>query len=299
MPIRIPIPGTALAGRTCLVTGAGSGLGRALAFALAGAGAQVWGCDSSTANLATTRRQLAPHPRRDAVTLDQVDVTDRAAVEEWIGRAHTTTARVDVLFNNAAFIRWQDVADMGVEDAERTMRTAYDAMVYGIKAVLPVMRHQGGGHIITVGSSAGRVYVQGPSAAYAASKAALEAYTRILQLELAATPVHVTLVRPGVIAGTQFFSQHVPSTRLPRLADFLPAGSPDQIADTITRALVRPRTTIDTPRYLPLFYAAYALAPKAVQRLAALGGPARRDYAAPVPNDTSDHPDRPQPAQRT
>jgi hypothetical protein len=269
---------TRLYGQVCLVTGAGSGVGRALADALARAGARVWACDISLDNLAATRQWFDGHPQRNAVVLDQVDVTDRAAIENWINRVHHATGRVDVLINNAAFIRWLNVADMSVEDAERTMRTCYDAMVYGVKAVLPLMLAAGRGHIVTLGSSAGRVYIAGPSAAYAAAKAALEGYTRILQLELARTSVRVTLVRPGVIAGTQFFGSSVPSSRLPRLADLLPATTPAQIADVIVAALGRSRDTIDVPRYLPLLYLAFALAPKTMQRLSSLGGPARRNY---------------------
>ncbi|GHE06560.1 SDR family NAD(P)-dependent oxidoreductase [Streptomyces alanosinicus] len=272
-----------LAGRTCLVTGAGSGVGQAIATAFADAGARVWGCDINPNNLATTRSQLARSQAPTAVTLERVDVTDRSAVEQWIATAHEATGRIDVLVNNAAFVSWADVTDASVADAERTMRTAYDAMVYAVTAGLPTMLAAGRGHIITIGSSAGRIYAPGPSAAYAAAKAAQEAYTRILQLELAPTPVHATLVRPGVITGTQFFGDHVPSSRLPRLADFLPTTTAPHVATAVTAAVLRPRNTIDLPRYLPLAYLAHAVAPRTLQRLAQVGGPSRRDFGAREP----------------
>ncbi|MFC9294722.1 SDR family NAD(P)-dependent oxidoreductase [Streptomyces sp. NPDC057011] len=274
----MPIGRNSPAGWTCLVTGAGSGVGRALVHTLARTGATVWGCDVSPANLAATRAELAERPYRDAVVLHQTDVTDRADLEEWIRTAHTATGRIDVLVNNAAFIRWLDVAEMTVDDAKLTMQTAYDATVYGVKAVYPLMEAARRGHIITIGSSAGRIYVKGPSAAYAASKAALEAYMRVLQLELKGTPIRATLVRPGVIAGTQFFGEHVPSSRLPRFADFTPISSPQQIAAAIATSIVNPRDIIDIPRILPALYWAFAAMPRTMQYLVGLGGPARRDY---------------------
>ncbi|MGW8358418.1 SDR family NAD(P)-dependent oxidoreductase [Streptomyces wedmorensis] len=273
-------------GMVCLVTGGAQGIGLALALALARRGARVHAADHSPQNIQVAGARLAAEGLEQVVTLHQVDVTDHGALERCITEVHAHEGRLDVLVNNAAFTRWTDVAEMTLADAQLTMRTGYDAMVHAVKITLPLMSAAGGGHIVTMGSAAGVVFVKGPSAAYAAAKAAINAYTQILALELAGTPVHVTLVRPGTVVGTQFFGQHVPSPRMPRLADFLPVSSPEQVADAVVQGILHHRTVVDFPAYLPTLYRAYALAPRLLTTLARLGGPARRDYAQPRPTGT-------------
>jgi NAD(P)-dependent dehydrogenase (short-subunit alcohol dehydrogenase family) len=276
--------GSDLTGRTCLVTGGAQGIGWSLSLLFAEHGARVHACDVSTVNLDRAAHNLVNHPYAAAVNLHHLDVTDRKAFEQWITKVHAETGRIDVLVNNAAFIRWTTVEQMSVEDAEQSMLTGFNAMVYGVKAVLPLMRANGGGHVVNMGSSAGRLLVKGPSAAYAGAKAAIEAYTEILRIELHGTPIHITLVRPGVVTGTQFFGRHVMSRQLPRLVDFLPAATPDQVATAVVRAISEHRYTVDVPSYLPALYRVYDLSPALFRRLAELGGPAQRDYAtASVP----------------
>lgn len=273
-------PAQDLAGQVCLVTGGAQGIGWQLTLALAQQGAQVHLCDVSAQNLERVERHLSADTRLGAaVTTTQLDVTDRAGVENWVRKTHALTGRIDVLINNAAFVRWVDVEDMTVEEAERSMRTCYDATVYGVKAALPLMQAAGRGRIVNIGSSAGLILVKGPSAAYAAAKAAVEAYTQILRMELEDSPVHVTLVRPGAVAGTDFFGKHVPSSRMPRIADFLPPTSPERVAAAVVNAIRNDRAFVDVPRHLPLMYRCYALAPLLFQRMTTVGGSGRRDYA--------------------
>lgn len=267
-----------LAGQVCLVTGGARGVGWALVQALADHGARVYACDISEENLAAAASEAQQLPWPERIALARCDVSDRAALEAWIAGVYQATGRIDVLVNNAAFIRWQPVAEMSVEDAERTMRVGYDATVYGVKAVLPLMQAGGRGHIVNVGSSIGRVYVKGPSAAYAAVKAALDGYTQILQIELQDTPINVTLVRPYAIAGTDFFGKHVPSTKMPRMSDFMPYLTPPQVAQAIVDALRDRRRIVNVPRYLPVFYILFAIAPGLVRWMTSLGGSGRLDY---------------------
>lgn len=236
----------------CAVTGGARGIGNAIATALEQRGATVHVGDLVTG----------------------VDVTDRAAVEAWLKEI----GDVDVLVNNAAFVRWRPVTDMPVEDAELIMATAYNAMVYTCNAVLPRMIERGSGHVVNMGSSAGRIFVGGASAAYAASKAAVEAYSETLRCELSGTGVSVTLVRPAAVSGTDFFGKHVDPKTLPRMADFVPSTTPDQVAAQVVRAIERRKPAVDVPGFLPAMYLGYALFPRAMQWLAKLGGPGRRTY---------------------
>jgi NAD(P)-dependent dehydrogenase (short-subunit alcohol dehydrogenase family) len=267
----------------CLITGGGEGIGRALAKAFASAGAQVYACDISEDYLHAAGREIEDLPYRDRITLDRADVTDRQQVEQWIGRVPARSEHPIVFVHNAAFIRWGHVQDMSVVDAERSMSTGFHALVYGVKSVLPLMRTAGGGNIVAIGSAVSRLPVKGPSAAYAATKAAIEAYTEILRTDLQREPIQVTLVRPGVVAGTDFFGQHVRSDQLPRIADFLPPTAPETVAAAVVDAVRHRRSVVDVPGYLPALYRAYTLSPTAFRRLAALGGPARRNYAEPKP----------------
>ncbi|MFF1904821.1 SDR family NAD(P)-dependent oxidoreductase [Kitasatospora sp. NPDC058218] len=272
----------ALRGKVCLVTGGAQGIGLAVTRALAGQGAHVHVAALTQHSVESASAKLRSAALESSVTFHLVDVSNRNAFEKCIADAHAAGGRLDILVNNAAFTHWRDVADTRVEDTEQTMRTGYDAMVYGVKAALPLMRAGGGGHIVNMGSAAGVVFVKGPSAAYAAVKAAINAYTQILAGELAWTPVHVMLVRPGTVSGTEFFGKRVPSNRMPRIADFLPVSTPEQVADAILDGLRHRRTIVDVPGYLPLMYRSYALAPQFFAKLASRGGPARRDFAKPA-----------------
>ncbi|MFD4922288.1 SDR family NAD(P)-dependent oxidoreductase [Streptomyces goshikiensis] len=271
-----------LTGKVALVTGGAGGIGLALTRALAAHGAHVHAADVSATNLAAARLPASP-PGPGSITFHELDVSDRPGTERWITDTHRAHGRIDILVNNAAYIQWADVEQTTVEDAGRTMRVGYDAMVHTVKTVLPLMRTAQAGHIVNIGSSAGKVFVKGPSAAYAAMKAAVEGYTRILQLELSATPVDALLVRPGVVVGTDFFQHHVESSRLPRLADFLPTTSPEQVADAVLDGLRHRRSQVDIPGYLPALYRAYALAPALFAHLSGALGNARNDYGTPRP----------------
>ncbi|MFF1697886.1 SDR family NAD(P)-dependent oxidoreductase [Streptomyces sp. NPDC058257] len=263
-----------LRGRVCLVTGGASGIGLQLVRGLAESGARVHVCDLSPVRDHDISTQLAAC----SVRFSLLDVTDRLGLEKWVRDVHESEGQIDVLVHNAAFVRWTDVERMPVQEAELHMRTGYDALVHLVSTALPLMRAQGHGHVVAVGSSVGRLFVAGPSAAYAATKAAIEAYTEILRMELADSGVAVTLVRPGVVRGTDFFRRHVPSTRMPRIADLLPATTPKAVADATVRAITDRRARVDVPRYLPLMYRLYALAPGSVRKLTALGGRAQGDY---------------------
>ncbi|OEJ35231.1 hypothetical protein BGK67_31505 [Streptomyces subrutilus] len=265
----------------CLVTGGAQGIGWEVTRLLASAGAHVYVADICDDNLHEARRRLADCPGGDRVRLARVDVTDQGQVQDWTAQALEGHGHIDVLVNNAAFVRWQDFHESNAPDALLMMRTGYDAMVHTVAAVLPPMRYQRSGHIVNMGSSVSRVRGRGPAAAYTATKAAVEAFTEVTRLELAGHGIQVTLVRPGLVAGTDFFRRHVPSDRLPRFADHLPPCTPEQVAVAIGRALAKGTDTVDIPGWLPLSYGAYQMSPRAFRWLAALGGPARRDFGHP------------------
>jgi NAD(P)-dependent dehydrogenase (short-subunit alcohol dehydrogenase family) len=260
------------------VTGGTQGIGWAVVQALADHGAQVYACGRTPESLALAEQARLGLPWAGIIHLAQCDVTHRPAVESWIGRIHQTTGRIDVLVNNAAYVQWDDVASMTIEQAERTMQVGYNGMVYTTKTVLPLMQDAGRGRIVNVGSIAGLILVGGTSAAYAATKAAVDTYSRILQKELVGQAVGVTLVRLGTVAGTDFFRRYVPNSRMAPLSRFLPALTPPDVAEAIVRALYRRQEILTLPRYLSLLYVIYTIAPRFSRWLAGLGGANRQDY---------------------
>jgi NAD(P)-dependent dehydrogenase (short-subunit alcohol dehydrogenase family) len=266
-------------GQVALVTGGAQGLGWALSQALADRGARVYACDISPDNIARAELELDGLPYAGAIHFACCDVADRVAVGAWVAGIYEREGHVDLLINNAAFIRWRDVLDLTLEDELLMMRVGFDGMLHCTRAVLPRMLAAGRGHIVNMGSSAGKIFAGSASAAYSAVKAAIDGYTQTLQVELRRAPVRLTLVRPAAIAGTDFFRRSVPSPRMPRLLDFMPYLTPPQVADAILRAVRRRRDVLDIPAYLPVLYLFFALAPRLSRWLMTRGSGGQRDYA--------------------
>jgi NADP-dependent 3-hydroxy acid dehydrogenase YdfG len=267
-----------LADHVCLVTGGTQGIGWALVQALADHGAEVYACGRSPESLGQAQRALTSLPWCEAIHLTQCDVTDRPALESWIKNIYQETGRIDVLVNNAAFVRWESVQSMTSEDAIQTMRVSYDGLVVAVKSVLPLMEAAGSGLIINMGSMTARIFVPGSSAAYAAAKAAIDAYTLMLQIELENSPVRATLVRLATVAGTDFFKKHVPASRMSPLTRFIPALTPPEVADAILRAIYKKQDIVTLPGYMHLLGIIYQIIPGFSRWLARIGGRNERDY---------------------
>jgi NAD(P)-dependent dehydrogenase (short-subunit alcohol dehydrogenase family) len=264
--------------QVCVVTGGTQGIGWALTRALAAEGATVYACGFSQDSLDKAEAERVNMASGSQIHLSCCDVTDRTAYEAWLEGIGAGNGRIDLLIHNAAFVRWADVTEMSVEEAQYTMRVGYDGLVIGTKMVLPQMQAARRGHIVTIGSVAGRAFVGGASAAYAATKAAIDAYTQILHAELAESPVTATIVRLGTVAGTDFFRKHVSNERMPPFTQFLPALTPDRVATAVLNAVVKKQQILTLPRYLELLTFVYNLSPPFARWLAQMGGQNQKDY---------------------
>jgi len=264
--------------QVCVVTGGTQGIGWAMTQALAAEGATVYACGFSQGSLEKAEAARAALPTASHIHLSRCDVTDRAAYEAWLGEIWEGNGSIDLLIHNAAYVRWANVTEMDVAEAQRTMRVGYDGMVIGTSFVLPKMLAAGRGHIVNIGSVAGRAFVGGASAAYAATKAAIDAYTQTLHAELANSPVNATIVRLGTVAGTDFFRKHVSNERMPPFTKFLPALTPERVTTAVLQAVVKKQPIRTLPRYLELLTFVYNLSPRFARWLAKMGGPNRKDY---------------------
>jgi NADP-dependent 3-hydroxy acid dehydrogenase YdfG len=186
------------AGKVAVVTGAGSGIGQALAIELGRSGAKVAICDVDLEGLAQTEEQLkaigAP------VKADRLDVTEREAFLAYADAVNEHFGKVNQIYNNAGIAFTGDIEVSQFKDIERVMDVDYWGVVNGTKAFLPYVIASGDGHIINVSSVFGLFSVPG-QAAYNAAKFAVRGFTEALRQEmiLARHPVAVTTVHPGGI----------------------------------------------------------------------------------------------------
>ncbi len=184
--------------KVAAITGAGSGIGRALAKALARRGCHLALSDVDMAGLAATVEEL--QGARIRVTSARVDVAQRDEVYGWAETVAREHARCNLIFNNAGVAYSSTVEGAELEQFERLMAINFWGVVYGTKAFLPHLRASGEGHVINVSSLFGLIAFPG-SSAYNASKFAVRGFTECLQeeLEIMRAPVHATSVHPGGI----------------------------------------------------------------------------------------------------
>jgi len=182
-----------LADRTVVVTGAGSGIGRGTAVHLAGAGATVVCADvdrsaaDDTAGLAGGRAVAA-----------QVDVTDRAAVQQLIDDTVDRHGRLDAMCNIAGIISESPLVELPEDEFARVLAVNLTGVLHGCQAAGRVMAAAGGGSIVNMASAV----IDRPAAgvgAYAISKAGVAQLTRTLALELGPRQVRVNAVAPGIV----------------------------------------------------------------------------------------------------
>jgi short-subunit dehydrogenase len=244
-----------LSGRAALVTGASSGIGRALALRLAREGARV----ALVARNADALEALAGEIRAAggrALPLP-CDVADRAAVFEAAARAERELGGVSLLVNNAGYGHHRPFLRWDVEDMERVMRVNYLGSLYWTKALLPGMMERGEGFVVFMASVAGHIASPDESA-YAASKFALVALAEALSVEVEDRGVHVLTVCPGVIR-TPFFDAEA-LARMPAVAR-RSMVAPEALVDATLRALARGRHRLTYPRRFALAYALRELVP--------------------------------------
>lgn len=174
-----------------LITGSSRGLGRALSEAVLQAGHRL---------IATARdpAQLADLSARhgDAVRTVALDVTDPAAAQRAVQVAIDALGGLDVLVNNAGQGDVDSVEDTSLEDFRRQIDTNLFGTIIMSKAVIPLMRGQGSGHILQLSSVGGRIGAPG-RAPYSAAKWGVEGFSESLALEMALVGVHVTIIEPG------------------------------------------------------------------------------------------------------
>lgn len=186
-----------LEGRVAIVTGASSGIGEATALVLAAEGAAVVLAARRVERLEDVAARIEDGGGRALV--QETDVSARPEVDAMVAGALEAYGQVDVLVNNAGTMPLSPLTELRVEEWERMVDVNVKGVLYGVAAVLPHMLERGVGHIVNVGSVAGRRPFPGGTV-YSATKFAVRSLTWGMALELShAHGIRVTDVQPGVV----------------------------------------------------------------------------------------------------
>ncbi|MGJ8561908.1 MAG: SDR family NAD(P)-dependent oxidoreductase [Alphaproteobacteria bacterium] len=207
-----------------VVTGAGSGIGRALAINLAGQGAHIAISDINKASLAETADMLAAFDVK--VKADVLDITDEDGVFKYAEAIRDHFGHVNLVINNAGAALSGDFAKASMQDFKWQMDVNFWGVAYGTKAFLPILEQAEWGHIVNISSIFG-IIASPSNSAYNASKFAVRGMTEALRIELdaAGSTVSCTCVHPGGVKTNIARTARVVNTNDPN------ASTPDELAD--------------------------------------------------------------------
>lgn len=248
-----------LRGAVAVVTGAGSGIGRALALELAGHGVHLALADLNEPGLGMTEQLVRTTRRGVNAKTYLLDVGDAGAVEKFSAQVEKDFERASLLINNAGVALHGTFAEVSLADMEWLMRINFWGVIYGCKFFLPLLEREPEAHIVNISSVFGLIAPPGQTA-YGSSKFAVRGFSQSLRLELkqAGSKVEVTCVHPGGIrtnvansaragAGTDAAMNAAAKA----LFDKVVLTSPEQAAKVIVNGVLanKPRVLIGSDAY--------------------------------------------------
>ncbi len=252
-----------LQGKVVAVTGASSGIGAAMARALAGHGARVALVSRRAERLHALAAEIAA--AGGSASVHPGDVADRAVVERSAEEILHQHGRVDGLVNSAGFVHHGLVKDHLPADVSRLVHVNLLGTLHWTQALLPALRARGAGWIVNVSSFAGLI-PQPDEAVYSATKAAVTAFSNALGHEVAPLGIHVLVVHP-VLVETEMFTPEV-MARMPKGSErrFVSAAT---FAEEALAALARGERSVVVPRAYRWVVRLRALAPERFDRIVA------------------------------
>ncbi|WP_423828827.1 SDR family oxidoreductase [Staphylococcus aureus] len=218
---------TVLTDKVAVVTGAGSGIGEAIATLLHEEGAKVVLAGRNKEKLQNVANQLS----QDSVKVVPTDVTNKEEVDELIKIAQQTFGGLDIVINSAGQMLSSKFTDYQVDEWDSMIDVNIKGTLYTAQAALPTMLEQSSGHLINIASISG-FEVTKSSTIYSATKAAVHTITQGLEKELAKTGVKVTSISPGMV-DTAITAAYNPTDRKKL--------EPQDIAEAVLYALTQPK----------------------------------------------------------
>ncbi len=186
-----------LSGQVAIVTGAGQGIGKAAALALAAAGADVVAADINEPSAQETAAAIAATGRRSMPI--RADVGSVEEIDRMVGEAVAAFGRIDILVNNAGVTRRADIMDLTEEDWDRIFRVNAKGVFFCLQRVAREMIPRRSGRIINLASIAGKGFAGTSNAIYAASKGAVISLTKTAAQQLGRHDINVNAVCPGIV----------------------------------------------------------------------------------------------------
>ncbi|HDK9028014.1 SDR family NAD(P)-dependent oxidoreductase [Staphylococcus aureus] len=218
---------TVLTDKVAVVTGAGSGIGEAIATLLHEEGAKVVLAGRNKEKLQNVANQLS----QDSVKVVPTDVTNKEEVDELIKIAQQIFGGLDIVINSAGQMLSSKITDYQVDEWDSMIDVNIKGTLYTAQAALPTMLEQSSGHLINIASISG-FEVTKSSTIYSATKAAVHTITQGLEKELAKTGVKVTSISPGMV-DTAITAAYNPTDRKKL--------EPQDIAEAVLYALTQPK----------------------------------------------------------
>ncbi len=224
--------------RVVVITGAGSGIGRATALLFAKHGARIAACDLDQHRLDTLATELGDR----ALVLRRVDVADRAQMSAFAGAVHALAPAADVVVNNAGVGLGGNFLDTSLDDFDWIIGINLRGVIHGCHFFAPNMvEAKRGGQIVNISSILG-IYGAPSVTAYAATKFAVRGFSESLRAELAPHKIGVTAICPGlintaIIEDGRLAGERLAATKDKMLATFRKGLAPEKVAEAILGAV--------------------------------------------------------------
>lgn len=263
-----------IAGKAALITGAGSGIGRATAIALAREGANLIVCDIDEGRLRAIEEEV--NSITHCLMAEVVDVSNREWMRSFADKVHGKVPALDILINNAGIGMSGTVLDMRLEDWDRILGINLWGVIYGVHFFAPKMAERGeGGHIVNVSSMLG--YWGGPKiVGYGTTKFGVFGFSQSCRQDLAAYNVGVTCICPGmirtsIIQQTDMVGEHDAEALRTKVdqAYIKRNYPPEKVAVAIVEAIKRNRAIVPVSPEAWLIYYVNRFSPGLAQWMAA------------------------------
>lgn len=256
-----------LTGKAALVTGGSTGIGAAVAAALLRRGVHVVITGRDAVRLDETRIRLSaiPAPRGDVATA-LADVRAADDMQRAVDVTMQQFGRLDILVANAGIGQRGGLANASWGDLDTVLRTNIDGVLHSVRAAVPEMRKQGGGHIVVISSVVANM-ITPYTAVYSASKAAVSSIARALRYELQGDHIGVSDILVGRTA-TGFNEHRLGASGYAGRAPRLPVMTPEFVADGVIRAIERGHGTVTLRGFDHLIVWAAGVLPHVIARRA-------------------------------
>lgn len=247
-----------------LVTGASSGMGEAIAKAMAKAGGRVILLARNRAELNRVAEEIRATGAE--AHLYTVDLKDAAAVHTVGEQIKNSLGLPDIIVNNAGSGKWRFVDETTPAEAVEMMALPYFAAFFVTHAFLPEMLKRNSGHIVNVSSVASR-FVWPGATAYIAARWAVRGFTEALRADLDRTKINVTLYESGMVKSPYWQHNEGSLERVPKMSKLVPKLKPEKVGKAVVSAVQQNKKRIIIPFMMRVVYWKHALFPWLVQWL--------------------------------